>query len=282
MRPSVQRTIEVWADWSFWENRRSSARLFAALAPPAPKKVFSFEYDPDWVNGGNAQSLDPSLLLFTGPQYPSLHKSNFGMFLDSSPDRWGRFLMDRREAQSARLEGRERRLLHESDYLLGVFDGNRMGALRFRTEANGPFLDDTSEFASPPWTSLRELEHASMEIERPGSENEPLFRAWLRMLIAPGGSLGGARPKAGVVDQHGHLWIAKFPSRGDNDDKGLWELVVHRLAAEAKLTVSEADARGFNTKPPPLFSRSALIARGQAVAYPFRLCNDGLEPHGRR
>jgi serine/threonine-protein kinase HipA len=246
MRSTSSLTIEVWADWS---SLGEPTRLGTLTASPArSKEVFSFEYEQAWVNGGCAQNLDPSLLLFTGPQYPPLQKSNFGMFLDSSPDRWGRFLMDRREAQAARMEGRERHPLHDSDYLLGVFDGNRMGALRFRTEVNGPFMDDNAEFASPPWTSLRELENASLQIERQGSESDPHFREWLRILIAPGGSLGGARPKAGVMDPQGNLWIAKFPSRGDDDDKGLWELVVHRLASNAKLTVSDGDARSFNTK----------------------------------
>jgi serine/threonine-protein kinase HipA len=216
--------------------------------PARGKEIFAFEYDPTWLVSGHAQTLDPSLRLFSGPQYPSAGKTNFGTFLDSSPDRWGRLLMDRREAQAARDETRTRQALRESDYLLGVYDGHRMGAIRYRTDPNGPFLDDNREFASPPWTSLRELVHASLEIEQIGSERDPNYRKWLRMLIAPGGSLGGARPKASVVDTERQLWIAKFPSRGDTLDWGAWEILIHRMAAKAGIVVSQADARTFNTK----------------------------------
>lgn len=135
-------------------------------------------------------------------------------FFNSSPDRWGRFLMNRREAFLARKEKRLERKLFESDYLLGVFDKHRMGALRFRIESKGPFLDNKA-FASPPWTSLRELEHASLELEKEDAEEKSAYSKWLQMLIAPGGSLGGARPKASVLDQHNHLWIAKFLSGND-------------------------------------------------------------------
>jgi serine/threonine-protein kinase HipA len=246
MRPSVQRTIEVWADWEVLGHPVLLGTL--TVTPARSKEIFAFEYDPGWLKSDHALVLDPSLRLFAGPQYPPSDKVNFGMFLDSSPDRWGRLLMDRRQAQSAREEGRARQKLREADYLLGVYDEHRMGALRFRTDPNGPFLDDNREFASPPWTSLRELENASLEIERQGVEKDPNYRRWLRMLIAPGGSLGGARPKAGVLDPQGHLWIAKFPSRGDTLDCGAWELLLHRLAGQAGIMVAEAQARTFNTK----------------------------------
>jgi serine/threonine-protein kinase HipA len=246
MKIPTQRGIEVWADWEALGQPTRLGTLTATLA--RGREIFAFAYDPAWLKSGQAQVLDPALRLFSGPQYPSGGRMNFGMFLDSAPDRWGRLLMDRREAQAARDEERVRQTLRESDYLLGVYDGHRMGALRFRTDPEGPFLDDNREFASPPWTSLRELEHASLEIEGQGAEKDPRYRKWLRMLIAPGGSLGGARPKAGVVDTQGHLWIAKFPSRGDTLDWGAWELVVHRLAGQAGIMVSEGDARTFNTR----------------------------------
>ena len=246
MKIRGQRLLEVWADWIGLEKPLRLGTLSAS--PGRGKEIFSFEYDADWLKKGIAQSLDPSLLFFGGPQYPSAGKLNFGIFLDSAPDRWGRFLMDRREAQSAREEGRSRQTLHESDYLLGVFDGHRMGALRFRLEPEGPFLDDNQACASPPWTSLRELEEAALAVERPGAENEADYKRWLTMLIAPGGSLGGARPKASVVGTDAHLWIAKFPSSNDSVDFGAWEYVVHQLARKAGITVSEAMARSFNTR----------------------------------
>ena len=245
MKPPVQRSVEVWADWAALGKPTRLGTL--VVTPARSKEIYSFAYDAAWLQSGHAQNLDPALRLFFGPQYPSADKASFGLFLDSAPDRWGRLLMDRREAQTAREEGRDRRTLKPSDYLLGVYDEHRIGALRFRADPEGPFVDDNQMFASPPWTSLRELEYASLEIERQGVEKDPNYKRWLRLLIAPGGSLGGARPKAGVVDTQGHLWIAKFPSRGDTLDWGAWELLTHRLADRAGLVVSEAEARTFNT-----------------------------------
>jgi serine/threonine-protein kinase HipA len=191
--------------------------------------------------------IDPTLRSLQGPQYAGEGKDNFGAFLDSSPDRWGRVLMQRREAQLAREAKRPARVLAELDYLLGVFDGHRMGGLRFRYEG-GPFLDDNTELASPPWTSLRELEEASPHLERVGAEADPAYGKWLRMLIAPGRSLGGARPKASVVDPKGQLWIAKFPSAGDIDDIGAWESVAHALAKRAGVTTPDVRHQRFGKR----------------------------------
>jgi serine/threonine-protein kinase HipA len=214
--------------------------------PARGKEVFAFEYDKAWLSSASRQQLDPSMSLYGGAQYPAKNRENFGVFLDSSPDRWGRVLMRRREAQLARAEGRAEHRLLESDYLLGVYDGHRMGALRFRMD--GRFLDDNHALASPPWTSLRELEHASLQLERDGVEDDPHYGRWLGMLIAPGGSLGGARPKASVRDEKNRLWIAKFPSRNDEDDIGGWERVVHDLAEQARVVVPEAQLRRFGSR----------------------------------
>ena len=245
MKQSGQRAIEVWADWAGLGRPNRMGVLYAT--PGRGKEIFSFEYDPEWLASGNAQILDPSLLLFRGVQYVLADKPNFGLFLDSAPDRWGRLLMERREAQASRAAGRARHKLHESDYLLGVYDGHRMGALRFRLEATGPFLDDDQSFAAPPWTSLRELEHASLQLERDDATEQPGYLHWLRLLIAPGSSIGGARPKATALDELGHPWIAKFPSRNDPHDIGGWEFVVHQMAHKAGLRVAPAEARKFNT-----------------------------------
>ncbi len=238
-----QRVVEVVADWVGLEGSTLMGHLTAT--PARGKEVFAFEYDKAWLSTASRQQLDPSMALYGGPQYPAKNRENFGVFLDSSPDRWGRVLMRRREAQLARAEGRTERRLLESDYLLGVHDGHRMGALRYRMD--GRFLDDNDELASPPWTSLRELEHASLQLERPGVEDDPDYGRWLRMLIAPGGSLGGARPKASVRDERDRLWIAKFPSRNDEDDIGAWERVVHDLAERAGIDVPEAQLRRFGS-----------------------------------
>lgn len=200
------------------------------------KEIFSFEFDQAWLSDKRFRSFDPDLQLFKGRQYVPQGKDNFGIFLDSTPDRWGRVLLERREAEIARIEGRPARTLFETDYLLGVFDGSRMGALRFTLSPNGDFLDNDAAMATPPWTSLRELEDASLRLE---DSDETQQSKWLRMLVAPGSSLGGARPKANILDANGNLWIAKFPSRRDNRDVGAWEAVCTHIAREAGVIVSD-------------------------------------------
>src|SRR5690606_2057666 len=111
--------------------------------------------------------------------------------------------------------------------------GHRMGALRFRLSEDGPFLDNQADMAAPPWAKLRDLEYASLQLEREDAESQSDYMLWLNMLIAPGGSLGGARPKAGVLDEAGHPWIAKFPSRRDEMNIGKWEYLVCQLAQAA-------------------------------------------------
>ncbi len=248
---SDQRVIEVCADWAGLGGPTLLGRLFATQS--RGKEIFSFEYAKDWLDSGQHAQLDPTLGLYGGAQYPAVDPANFGVFLDSCPDRWGRVLMRRQEAQLARAERRGERRLAESDYLLGVHDGHRMGALRFRVD--GRFLDDNDELASPPWTSLRELEHASLQRERDDAAADPDYGKWLRMLIAPGGSLGGARPKASVRDDGGSLWIAKFPSRSDDDDVGAWESVLHELARRAGVAVPEARVQRFGSAKHTFLSR---------------------------
>ena len=246
MTKNKQRQIEVFAHWIGLDKPTFVGLLHAASG--RGKEIFSFEYDHAWLKSSYAQALDPALQLFPGHQYAPTSQDNFGVFLDSSPDRWGRFLMKRREAQLAREEQRDERKLMESDFLLGVYDAHRIGALRFRTESNGPFLDNNKELASPPLASLRELEQASLEIEKDDAESNPNYSKWLKMLIAPGGSLGGARPKAGVIDGHKHLWIAKFPSNHDEYDIGVWEMVAYKLAKNAGILMSDARVEKFGSR----------------------------------
>jgi serine/threonine-protein kinase HipA len=151
--------ILVYADW--FELGRPHLMGTLSVTHIKGKGVISFEYNSTWLQSGFAQIMDPDLQLFSGPQYLPMAKKNYGLFMDSSPDRWGRLLMDRREAISAKLEARKTKNLFEEDYLLGVFDSCRMGALRFKTEETGPFLNDDAVMASPPWASLRELEFAA-------------------------------------------------------------------------------------------------------------------------
>ena len=237
--------ILVYADWLELEGPALMGTL--SVTHTKGREIFSFAYDKAWLVRGLAQNLDPDLQLFAGTQYLSTGKRNFGIFLDSSPDRWGRVLMVRREAISARMESRKPKTLFEEDYLLGVFDAHRMGALRFKKETNGPFLHDNASFASPPWTSLRELEHASLQLEKDVLSDEESLR-WLNMLMAPGASLGGARPKASVIDPADNLWIAKFPSGNDQVNIGAWEMVVNVLGKEAGLNIADGQVKKFNSK----------------------------------
>ena len=176
-------------------------------------EIFSFEYDKHWLARPEVFAFDPDLALSAGHQYPDPDRTNFGIFLDSSPDRWGRVLMQRRENSRAGHEKRRARTLTEWDFLLGVHDETRLGALRFRVPPDGPFINSDDQFAAPPITSLRELQAASLQFEEHMNEEEhPEYEKWLTQLFAPGTSLGGARPKASVRDETGALCMAKFPS----------------------------------------------------------------------
>lgn len=241
------RSVFVYADWEgLPEEKMLMGQLQSELL--RGKEVFSFVYSKEWLSSNFAQILDPDLVFSEGLQYLSDDKTNFGLFLDSSPDRWGRVLLRRREAAMARLEKRALQNLTELDFLLGVFDGNRMGGLRYKREIDGPFLDDNKQYAVPAWTSIRELEQISLRLESEEAVQDPDYLRWLSLLVAPGSSLGGARPKASVADVNGHLWIAKFPSGQDTFDVGGWELVTHRLALKAGLEMAEAKAKIYSTK----------------------------------
>ncbi len=208
------------------------------------KEITSFEYSPTWLtNHPGLLALDPDLQLFRGRQFTPLDKPMFGIFSDSCPDRWGRMLMDRREGILAKQENRKARNLLETDYLLGVHDEARMGALRFSLQESGPFLSCESDMAAPPWTTLRNLETASLEFEK---DPDIYNNRWLQMLLAPGSSLGGARPKASVKAPDHSLWIAKFPSRHDQYDAGAWEQVTHELAKMCQLNVPESRLECFS------------------------------------
>lgn len=208
------------------------------------KQILSFSYCEDWLNDlNNNMSLDPDLKLFAGRQYAPADKAIFGMFADSCPDRWGRLLMKRREAIIAKKEERKPRTLTEVDFLLGVYDETRMGGLRFSTSQGGAFLSDDKELATPPWTTLRKLESASLAFEK---NDDGMEEKWLKQLVAPGSSLGGARPKASVLAPDGSLWIAKFPSKHDETNVGAWEMVVHELAVLCDLNVPEARLENFS------------------------------------
>ncbi len=152
-------------------------------------------------------------------------------------------MMKRREAILAKKEERKPRRLTTIDFLLGVYDETRMGALRFAEQEGGPFVSNDKDLATPPWTTLRKLETASLAFEK---DEDGEAEKWLKQLIAPGSSLGGARPKASVLAPDNSLWIAKFPSKHDDINKGAWEMVVHDLAVLCGLNVPEAKLEDFS------------------------------------
>lgn len=228
--------IDIWV-YGHWQGMPAPVCMGILSAHAAKgRKAFSFEYDQTWLQSRRPILLDPDIGWFSGPQFPS-GKENFGVFLDSMPDRWGRTLLKRRAAQIAKEANRAMPTLHDVDFLLGVHDESRMGALRFKLDPDGPFLDNATMTSVPPWSSLRELQQAAQAVESEG-EHKSLDK-WLAILLAPGSSLGGARPKANVRGEHSHPWIAKFPSRHDSHNAGAWEYLLHRLARNAGVTMSE-------------------------------------------
>jgi len=239
----MSKNIFVYADWESLEQPTLIGCLNADLLKG--KEIFSFEYNSDWLKFQKFSFFDPDLQLYKDRQYTQQDKDLFGFFTDSCPDRWGRMLMTRREAIEAREENRVPKKLLESDFLIGIQDLSRMGALRFKTELEGPFLADNTKNSIPVWTTIRELEQASYLLEKDDISLEEEKKK-IQMLIQPGSSLGGARPKATVQAPDGSLWIAKFPSRHDEIDTGAWEMVTHELAVLCDLRVPEAKWERFS------------------------------------
>ncbi len=227
--------IYVYAHWQGMPEAKMIGVLAAHYAKG--KNAFSFEYDKDWIKSEQQLLLDPDIQFYSGPQYPN-NEENFGVFLDSMPDTWGRTLMKRRAAQLAKEKDHKAPTLYEIDYLLGVYDESRMGALRFKTDPKGPFLDNSESNPTPPWSSVRALQEAAKNFENDSDNDE--VRKWLAVLVAPGSSLGGARPKANILDEHGNLWIAKFPSKNDTIDKGAWEFLAYRLAVNCGIEMASS------------------------------------------
>jgi serine/threonine-protein kinase HipA len=204
----------------------------------------TFEYDKAWFAHEERFSLEPALKLGPGPFHTPSEKPLFGAIGDSAPDRWGRVLMRRAERRRAEREGRTPRTLREADYLLTVDDEARQGALRFAEREGGPYLAELGPTKIPPLIELpRLLSAAEHVVSDTGSDED------LRLLLAPGSSLGGARPKASVRDRDGHLAIAKFPNKGDEVNTVLWEAVALTLAEKAGIPVPEWRLESAADKP---------------------------------
>lgn len=196
------------------------------------KDSATFEYDKSWLAHPDRFSLEPALKLGPGPFHTTSDKPLFGAIGDSAPDRWGRVLMRRAERRRAETAGETPRTLREIDYLLMVNDEARQGALRFREAEGGPFLAEHGPTKIPPLIELPRLLSAAEHVLSNSDTDEDL-----RLLLAPGSSLGGARPKASVRDRDGHLAIAKFPNKGDEINTVLWEAVALTLAKKAGIPV---------------------------------------------
>ena len=254
--------IFVYAHWVEMPEPKLIGVLIAHQAKG--RKAFSFEYDIDWISSKEQLLLDPDILGYKGPQYP-IGKENFGVFLDSMPDTWGRTLMKRRAALNAKAEGKPTPTLYDVDFLLGVYDQSRMGALRFKLDKNGAFLDDNHLTPTPPWSSIRELQHGAEIIETEDDDDE--IRKWLNILLAPGSSLGGARPKANILDDDGNLWIAKFPTQSDTIDKAAWEYLAYKLALNAGIEMSESRIEKVTGKYHTFFTKRFDRIKGERIQF---------------
>jgi len=221
----------------------------------------TFEYDRIWLAHSERFSLEPALKLGPGPFHTASDQPLFGAIGDSAPDRWGRVLMRRAERRRAEREGQTPHTLREIDYLLMVDDEARMGALRFAKSEGGPFLAEYGPVKIPPLIELPRLLSAAERALSDTDTDEDL-----RLLLAPGSSLGGARPKASVRDSDGHLAIAKFPSKADDINTVLWEAVALTLAAKACIAIPTWRLEIVLGKPVLLLRR---FDRGGGIRLPF-------------
>lgn len=216
---------------------------------------YAFKFDKDWLRQYGSLFLSADINNYPGQQYTQPGRDIFGCFSDALPDRWGRLLLNRREQILAAEERRPVRRLSSFDYLVGIDDFSRMGGFRFKMTPDGEFINCDSHLRIPPLTDLRSLVAASMEIEKSEEQNRLPEKRWIQQLVHPGSSLGGARPKAGVRDTDGCLYVAKFPSRNDDYDVSLWEHLSHLLAKMAGVDAAETSVISTGEKYHALLSK---------------------------
>lgn len=231
-------TLYIYADFDWLDNPELVGRL--TYERLRGNGTYGFCFDDSWLKNHAGILLSEEIRNFSGFQY-SQEDHVFGFVSDTLPDRWGRKLLYRKEQAEAEEERRPIRNLYSYDYLIGIDDNLRMGALRLKKDEDGEFLNSDDHLLVPPLTSIKELTIAAQEYEKSDEANELPEKKWIRQLAHPGTSLGGARPKANVIDEDGHLWIAKFPSRRDLYDMALWEHFCHLLAKEAGINVAKTD-----------------------------------------
>ena len=216
---------------------------------------YAFKFDDEWLRHYGNLFLSADINNYPGQQYTQPGRDIFGCFSDALPDRWGRLLLNRREQILAAEEKRPVRKLSSFDYLIGIDDFSRMGGFRFKTDPDGEFINCDSHLRIPPLTDLRSHVAASMEIEKSEEQNRLPEKKWIQQLVHPGSSLGGARPKAGVRDADGCLYVAKFPSRNDDYDVSLWEHLSHLLAKKAGVIAAETSVIPTGDKYHALLSK---------------------------
>ena len=229
--------ITVYADFDFLATPQEIGIL--GYEHVRGKDHFVFEYSREWLKKHGGILLSGDLLNVPSLQHPRSNDSVFGFVKDSFPDRWGRLLLDRRERLIAQSEGRPKRMLTNYDYLIGIEDFTRMGGIRYKSEDSEEYINASEKYLVPPIESLRALCDACHEIELAEERNELPDQRWLDQLIDPGTSLGGARPKANVIDTDGKLYVAKFPSKKDLENTELIEHFSHKLAATAGISVAK-------------------------------------------
>ena len=216
---------------------------------------YGFKFSNEWLKQHGDIFLSDDLNNYPGQQYTQPGRDLFGCFSDALPDRWGRTLLLRREQIEAEEEHRPVRRLSSFDFLTGIDDHSRMGGFRFKERPDGEFINTHGSLRIPPLTGMRTLVAASEEIERSEEHNQLPDKRWIAQLVQPGSSLGGARPKASVIDTDGTLYVAKFPSRKDDYDVGLWEHLTHLLAAKAGIDAATTKVIPANDKYHALLSR---------------------------
>ena len=245
--------IYVYADFNWLKRVELVGEL--SMQSIRGKESYSFEFSKDWLKNYGSIQLSDDINNYTGIQYCQQNNEIFGCFADSLPDRWGRTLILRREQILAMEEKRPVRKLTEFDFLTGIDDYTRIGGFRYKIDPTGEFINTSNKLQIPPITEIKELVRASNEIELSEEKNTLPQKKWLFQLIQPGTSLGGARPKATIIDENKHLYIAKFPSRNDLYDVGLWEHLSHLLAKESGLNCSESKVLKAGNKYHTLLSK---------------------------
>ena len=247
------RTLFIYADFDLLDEPMLVGELgYESLRG---SDSYSFKYDNNWLRQYGSLFLSADINNYPGQQYTQPDRDIFGCFSDALPDRWGRLLLNRREQILATEEKRPVRKLSSFDYLMGIDDFSRMGGFRFKESQDGEFINCEKSLRIPPLTDIRALVAASMEIEKSEELNQLPEKKWLLQLVHPGTSLGGARPKAGVMNDEGRICVAKFPSRNDDYDVGLWEHLSHLLAKEAGVEAAETSVIETGKKYHALLSK---------------------------